>query len=244
MTIRDYLRARYAVETNPLRTERRLELVALLLGLLLCLQLLYSGVRLAMGVDPGAVAPAADALQVGKLRQNLLVDEEQSAAVRGRPLFWYSRRAVEATPELQDQQADIQSAAKELKGIKLLGVFGSGDTAGIIALVMGKKQRILQGDAVQGWTLESVAPDRAVLATGDRRAELLLKQGKVIAVAQPLPVGKNVVAPMKGNGDGGAGQAGGTASNVSGPTPAQAATMRRLGGRAASPVPDGEQQAQ
>lgn len=190
MTIRDHLRARYGVQTNPLRTERRLELVALLLGLLLCLQLLYSGVRLAMGVHPGAVVPAADALQVGKLRQNLLVDEEQSAAVRGRPLFWYSRRAVEATPELQDQQVDIQSAAKELKGIKLLGVFGSGDTAGIIALVMGKKQRILQGEKLQGWTLQTVEPHRVVLVDGPRQRELLLMHGAVVATAPTPPIAK------------------------------------------------------
>lgn len=190
MTFRDKLRARYAVEANPLRTERRVELVALVLGLLLCMQFLYSGVRFAMDVSPSAVMPAADALQVAKLRQNLRVDEEQSAGVRERPLFWYSRRAVAAEPLAQDQQPDIQSTAKELKGAKLLGVFGSGDTAGIIALVMGKKQRILQGEKLQGWTLQSVEPHRVVLVDGPRQQELLLMHGDVVAAAPTPPDAK------------------------------------------------------
>ena len=243
MKLLERVRARYAVTVDPLRSERRVEAVLVALGFALCLQLLYSGARLALVSSPEAILPAEDALRAAAPGSLAAVTAEQSDEIRRRPLFWQDRRplASDASVAVTEEAAE---EAGEIKGVKLVGVFGSGDSAGVIALVKGKKQRILQGDAVQGWTLESVAPDRAVLATGDRRAELLLKQGKVIAVAQPLPVGKNVVAPMKGNGDGGAGQAGGTASNVSGPTPAQAATMRRLGGRAASPVSDGEQQAQ
>ena len=243
MKLLERVRARYAVTVDPLRSERRVEAVLVALGFALCLQLLYSGARLALMSSPEAILPAEDALRAAAPGSLAAVTAEQSDEIRRRPLFWQDRRplASDASVAVTEEAAE---EAGEIKGVKLVGVFGSGDSAGVIAVVKGKKQRILQGDAVQGWTLESVAPDRAVLATGDRRAELLLKQGKVIAVAQPLPVGKNVVAPMKGNGDGGAGQAGGTASNVSGPTPAQAATMRRLGGRAASPVPDGEQQAQ
>ena len=40
------IRQRYAVSTDPLRTQRKIELVLLLLALLLCLQLTFGGERL------------------------------------------------------------------------------------------------------------------------------------------------------------------------------------------------------
>ncbi len=58
------LSGRYRVGDDPLRTLRRIELVALLLGLLLCLQLAWGGLRLLALAAPGPVAPAADSLQV------------------------------------------------------------------------------------------------------------------------------------------------------------------------------------
>ena len=58
------LRDRYSVSAGPLRTQRRIELVALVLGLLICLQLIFGFVRLAVATGPGAIDPAADSLQV------------------------------------------------------------------------------------------------------------------------------------------------------------------------------------
>ena len=57
------MRNRYRVTADPLRTQRAVELLALLLGLLLFLQLAYNGVRLATRGTPEVVEPVADSLQ-------------------------------------------------------------------------------------------------------------------------------------------------------------------------------------
>jgi hypothetical protein len=99
-----------------------------------------------------------------------------------------------------------------LEGVKLQGVFGSGDTAGIIALVKDKKQRILLGEQLRGWTLDSVSPDRVVLISDGRRQELFLRTAKVVAVepaAQepgPGPVRKEAAGKVRENVDSAAGK--------------------------------------
>ena len=49
---------RYRVGEDPLRTLRRIELLAVLLGFLLCLQLAYGALRLVAMAAPAPVAPA------------------------------------------------------------------------------------------------------------------------------------------------------------------------------------------
>lgn len=170
------LRDRYRVAADPLRTERRIELVLLLLVLLLCLQLVYSASRLALKSVPEAVVPAADTLQVKSALRPDTITAGQSNEVRSRPLFWASRRALEGA------NSPVQEVAvQEVKDIKLVGVFGGGDTAGIIALVRGKKRRVLLGEVVDGWTLESVDADAAVLTAGERQENLVLQPGRVNA---------------------------------------------------------------
>lgn len=200
MNIKALFYQRYAVSANPLRTERRLELAVVVLALLLVLQLLYSGARLVFGSDAGTIPPAADALQVAGLHQAAAVGAQESAEVRARPLFWYSRRPSESVPEEVVAPESTATEAPQLKGVKLMGVFGSGDTAGIIALVKGKKQRILQGEKLEGWTVQSVESNRVVLSDGVRQQELLLMQGNIVAAAQApkavprKPTGKTTAA--------------------------------------------------
>lgn len=187
--IPEKLRGRYAVQGDPLRSERRLELVAVMLLVLLCLQLIYSGVKLALAVGPAPIAPAADALSMDDLQRAREVVAAQSSEIRNRPLFWRSRRPSEALPEGSELDSEVDSdraEVGELKGVRLKGIFGSGDTAGIIALVKDKKQRILIGEQLNGWTLHSVSPNRVVLVDGGREQELLLKTGVVFA-AKPVP---------------------------------------------------------
>ena len=182
----DALGGRYTVAADPLRTERKVELVALVLTVLLCLQLLYSGVRLALDPAVDAVAPAMDVLQVKSVASQAVVASSGSDEIRARPLFWSSRRpAPESVEEIAPDEGG--AAAGELKEVKLLGVFGSGDTAGIIVLVKDKKRRILQGEDIKGWTLQTVEPNRVVLVDGERREELVLKAGVIVA-AVPAPV--------------------------------------------------------
>ena len=174
----DTVRGRYRVAADPLRTEHKVELVALVLGLVLCLQILYSGARLLMDPAFAAVAPAADVLQVKRVDSPASVATSQSDEIRSRPLFWQSRRPIQNIAVVPDAGSE---QAGPLKGVKLLGVFGSGDTAVIIVLVKDKKQRILQGESVQGWALDVVEPNRVVLVDGGRREELVLKTRIVIA---------------------------------------------------------------
>lgn len=169
------VRDRYRVAANPLRTERRVELVALLLALLLCLQIAYSASHLALMSIPEAVVPAADALQVKTALSLDAIGAEQSNEVRNRPLFWESRQPVSA-PVAPDAP---EVPAPEIKGIKLVGVFGGGDAAGIIVLMNGKKRRVRLGEEVKGWTLQSVDTNAAVLTAGARQESLVLQTGRV-----------------------------------------------------------------
>ena len=192
----DTVRSRYRVAADPLRTERKVELAALVLGLLLCLQLLYSGVRLVMDPAFAAVAPAADVLQVKRVDSPATVATSQSDEIRSRPLFWQTRRPIQSIAVAPDAGS---KRAGPLKEVKLLGVFGSGDTAGIIVLVKDKKQRILQGESVQGWTLDEVEPNRVVLVDGGRSEELVLKTRIVVATADTGAVESSQGEPVTDN---------------------------------------------
>lgn len=171
------LGGRYRVGDDPLRTLRRIELVALLLGLLLCLQLAWGGLRLLTLAAPGPVAPAADSLQVPAVVAPVIVAAAGRNEIIYRPLFWSSRRPVDTVAAL----ADPDSRPGELQGVKLLGLFGSGKQAGVIALVQDQKRRILLGDTVEGWTLESITPRTLVVSNGGRSETLALQQGTVTA---------------------------------------------------------------
>ncbi len=171
------LSGRYRVGDDPLRTLRRIELVALLLGLLLCLQLAWGALRLLALAAPGPVAPAADSLQVPAVVAPALVAAAARNEIISRPLFWSGRRPVDTVATL----ADPGSRPGELEGVKLLGLFGSGKQAGVIALVQDQKRRILLGDTVEGWTIESITPHTLVVSNGERSETLALQQGAVTA---------------------------------------------------------------
>jgi len=174
---------RYRVVTNPLQTERRVELAAVLLAMVLCLQLLYSGARLALLAPPEAVAPAADALTVREIRSLSGLSSQQSDAIRARPLFWESRRPI-ATQVVKADAGAAKEKAGKMKDIKLLGVFGGGDTVGIIVRVKDKKRRVLVGEEIDGWTLQSADANEVVFTGGGRTQTLRLKAGQGFAAEE------------------------------------------------------------
>ena len=90
-----------------------------------------------------------------------------------RPLFWESRRPEDA-PEAEVVAKPTSAKGKKLEGVRVVGIFGSGDAGGAIVIAKGKKQRISVSDSLEGWQLESVAPDRAVFVSGADRDEKLL----------------------------------------------------------------------
>ena len=93
---------RYRVSEDPLRTLRRIELLAVLLGFLLCLQLAYGALRLVAMAAPEPVAPAADSLQVPAVLSPAVVAAAERNEIVSRPLFWSSRRPVDKVATLAE----------------------------------------------------------------------------------------------------------------------------------------------
>ena len=182
------LPGRYAVTTDPLRTERRIELAVLALLLLLGLQLLYSGARFALVSMPEAVNPAADALAVREVSQAPRVTTSQSEEILARPLFWEGRRPVEDI--LPPADTDESAAPGQMKGVALLGVFGVGDSAGIIVRIKDNKRRVMVGEEINGWELQSVQPKSVVFAADGRTRELKLRHGRLVVQQPPANKGE------------------------------------------------------
>ena len=167
-----WLSERYRVATQPLRTERRIEVFVILLLLALLLQLIVGVASLGLQSTPEAIAPAPDTLQLVVFPGRVAVSAAQSNEIRSRPLLWPSRRPDESVVELPETTTE---KASNLSEMSLVGVFGAGDSAGIIVRVKGKSRRLRPGGELAGWTLESVAEKEAVLKNGNRRETLVLK---------------------------------------------------------------------
>lgn len=179
MNIVDWSRSRYQVSTNPLLAERRLELVVVVLVAVLLLQIILGLAFALLRSGPERLLPAADSLRVAELQLFDPLSDDQSAAIVTRPLFWESRRPLDTVVAASPAQNDKPKTVGELKGVKLVGVFGGGDSGGAIVLLKGQKQRVLVGQDVEGWRLDSVAADRAVFVNGAARDE------KMLATATP-----------------------------------------------------------
>lgn len=192
MRLWEFLPGRYRVTSDPLRTERRIELAVVLLAVVLGLQLLYSGARVKMLSLPEAVMPARDALLVGDLYPMDRITPEQSEELLARPLFWEGRRALVA----QNQSASRKQGrgVGQLKDIKLQGVFGAGETAGVIIKLKDQQRRVMVGEEINGWTLESVDTNEVVLSSGGRQESLQLRKGTVAAKAT-VPVARKDASP-------------------------------------------------
>ena len=180
------LQARYRVTVDPLRTERRIELLVLVLCLVLCLQLIYGVSRLLLLSDPLPKSPAEGALRVRNVLQYQSVTDEESAEIRARPLFWVTRRPADAAATtVVSNKPKAATPVKKIQGVKLVGMFGDGDNAGIILIVRGKKQRIMVGQEVDSWTFESVEPGRAIFTSAGKREVLELQKSAI--AAPPVP---------------------------------------------------------
>jgi hypothetical protein len=169
--------SRFRASSDPLRSERKVELAALVLTIVLIVQVVYGVVSLSLSSQPSPILPSPDSLQVGTLQGAGLVTAQQSNELRARPVFWPTRRPVSEELTATVVSKKPQSAIKnELDGVKVLGVIGSGESAVVIVLVKGKKKRILLGDKVVGWTLESAQNSEAVFADSGRSQTLKLKR--------------------------------------------------------------------
>ena len=180
------LLSRYRVPGEPLRSERRLELVCLLLAGLWALQLLWLLLRVIVPASPAPVYPAADALEVDPLLARPPVTAEARQAWLARPLFWEGRRPQDVVVEAEPEEND---SAGKLEGITLLGLFGAGEQGGAILAVKGEQRRLLVGDSLRGWRLETLSGRTALFVADGREAELELEpaisEGRGIDAVNP-----------------------------------------------------------
>jgi len=176
--------SRYRDLEDPLKSERRVELLGLALTFVFVLMLLLGVTRLIISPWPAPKLPSADSLQMIELRRSSVVSAQDSNSVRARPVFWPSRRPVDA-PKDASVETKPEGKKSELDKVKLLGIFGAGDSTGIIALVKGKKKRILQGDKVEGWTLDSIDGSQAVFVDSGQSKHLTLERGVITSAPNP-----------------------------------------------------------
>jgi hypothetical protein len=172
------LSGRYGRSVEPLRSERRLELLVLALLLMLLLQAVILAWTGLAGGRVVPVRPAADSMRVATPVSPGSIAATDSARVQSRPLFWPSRRPVpgESTADPSPAQQAAESAPR-LKGLSVTGVFGAGSEGGVIVSYKGREARLLTGEALDGWVLESVAAGEAVFANaGGRDVRRLLPQ--------------------------------------------------------------------
>ena len=110
-----------------------------------------------------------------------------------RPVFAPDRKPRRPDLPSEDDAALVASEAEKyvvesIDGINLLGIFGSGEVAGvIIRLDNGDRQRLLVGESIKGWTLGSIKSRRALLqaATGEQaRLEMAYATDQSILAAE------------------------------------------------------------
>ncbi|MEM8560868.1 MAG: hypothetical protein AAGF57_01470 [Pseudomonadota bacterium] len=184
---------RYRVAEDPLHTLRKLELVAVVLALLLCLQIAYSAARLMIGDGPTSVAPAADSMQVPGVVGPSMVEMEGRRSMLERPLFWLGRRPS----SLSESEAEPVGEVGQLEGVKLVGVFGSGDRAGVILLDKSSQRRLLIGERFNEWELNAIDDEGIHFMSGERQLTLRLERSVVKASAKPArssnkPIGREI----------------------------------------------------
>lgn len=175
--------ARYQGLSDPLRTERRVELLVLILVGFLLLQFVWGGYRAMFPPIPDPVRPMSDSLQIAEVLGLDVATPEQRAQIRQRPLFWASRAPLVPEPEKPNPKSAQTNDAKpgKIENVKLSGVFGGGDTGGVIVIAKGKKRRLMVGEELDGWTLQSVDPVSAIFTSGAQQANLALS---VVEVSQ------------------------------------------------------------
>lgn len=187
MNIGSLLPSRYRLSHEPLRSERRIELMLVVLALLVLLQLLWWGVGVLREVPMTPVAPARDSLQVVEATGTGSISASQSLQLQSRPLFWGARRptAPFEINAVDNEETAEGTPAKRLQNFRLTGLYGAGANGGAIVTYKGERTRLGVGDGIDGWTLLSVDADEAVFASaGAKDARRLLPLPVVAVIPQ------------------------------------------------------------
>ena len=142
--------------------------------------LLLSFLYVLLAGPPQPIAPASSLFAPVSV-ESVLADSRpvlSSADFSLRPVFAIKRvpppppqAASDESKEVSVEAAPSDEVASSIDGVRLLGIFGSGEVAGaIIRLDNGERQRLPVEDSVKGWTLQSLEPRGALFeaATGQR----------------------------------------------------------------------------
>lgn len=172
MKRRNWLPERYRESENPVMTERRIELAAVLLLVALLLWLTLGLLRLLVGAGPEPLLPADDSLAVQALQLEPSLANEDATAILQRPLFWESRRPL--APQVAATSTPESAVVQNLDGVTLHGVFGTGDSLGLIVSVNGVQSRVIKGGSVKGWRFTEYSDGTAKFERRGRQATLPL----------------------------------------------------------------------
>lgn len=114
-----------------------------------------SEVGLLHGGDENTVEAEGDADHVNRLGL------DQTNTIASRPLFWESRRPMEAI-ELDSVPVNTSAAGDEdFNEVQLIGVYRAGQNSGVIVLVDGVRERVRLNGLIKGWQLNALEANSA-----------------------------------------------------------------------------------
>jgi hypothetical protein len=141
------------------------------------LALLY----LLLAGSPQPISPAKSLFAPVSVEQALLASRPELSSFDFifRPVF--ATKRVPPAPLVVDDEQDASveepiadQVVEGIDGVSLLGIFGSGEVAGvIIRLDNGERQRLPVGETVKGWTLQSLESRRAMLSAANGQQAVL-----------------------------------------------------------------------
>jgi hypothetical protein len=154
-------------------------LSALRLALLAALDL--AALAFAIGAVVGAAENEAAPKSQWRPPQLLAPPEERAGlsgdelATMSRPIFWRSRRAPPPSRSARKADATAQ-ASSSASGVTLGGVvkFGERARAFLIAPGGGEGRWLEQGESIEGWTVEEIAPFEVTISDGAQASHLRL----------------------------------------------------------------------
>jgi len=186
ISVRD-LATRYRAEENPLKAERRVELVALVLLFVLVIQLAWGLLSIVRASFVTAIPPSKDVLNVGSREQVTQLKAEDRNAIVSRPVFWLGRSPLMEVEEVVVDTAAEKVAGQKIKGVKLVGIYGSGSTGGAILRGKGGKRRVAVGEEAEGWLLDAIEPNSARFIRGAAVDELQLQRVSASELVKVVP---------------------------------------------------------
>ncbi len=122
-----------------------------------------------------------------------------------KPLFSPSRRPPPPPPP-----PTAPPPPDPLQGIQMVGVFGSGPDAGILATIEGRMRRVAKGDKVGEWSLKAVSDRTATFVKADEQRVVDLRMARLSSAPAnaPQPAAQSAVR-ASGSAAGALGLAGG-----------------------------------